>query len=123
MYRLGIWLIAVAFVFNGAASGAWIDLPMAPALAAHDHHGAMAAAGHDEHSGEVVAAVTDHGQAYDYAHNHLKCCGICYVANLTPDVIAVVVTFSYSDVTFRMAKHDLVGHLVALDPDIPKTIV
>jgi Protein of unknown function (DUF2946) len=123
MYRFGIWLIAVAFVFNGAASYAMIDAPVAPILFAQGHHDAAASADHGAHSDEVAAAATDHGQAHDYAHNHLKCCGICNVASLLPDVIAVPVAFSYATVTFRTLQNDLVGHLVALDPDIPKTIV
>jgi hypothetical protein len=126
MYRLTIWLIAVAFVFNGVASSAWIDLPMAPALAAQDNHGAATAGGHDAHfdqvDRDVIGATPDHGQASEH-DSCLKCCGICNVANVIPDVAAIPVMFSYADVTFRTAQHDLVGHLVALDPAIPKTIV
>jgi hypothetical protein len=121
MYRLSIWLIALTFVFNGVALHAWIDPPTAPALIAQDHHGAADAAGHDEHSDKVVATAADHGQ--DHAYNHLKCCGVCSVASVLPDAAAISVPISYAAVTFRTARHDLVGHLVALDPDIPKTIV
>jgi hypothetical protein len=126
MYRLGIWLIAVAFVFNGAASGAWIGLPMAPALAVHDHHGGPATAGHDAHfdqaSHDAIGATPDHGQAPEH-DSCLECCGMCNIANVIPDIVANPVMFSYAEVTFRTAQDDLVGHLVALDPDIPKTII
>jgi hypothetical protein len=123
MYRLSIWLIALTFVFNGVAVHAWIDFPAAPALIAHDHHDAAVSAAHDTHSDVIVAAATDHGQAHGYAHHFLKCCGICNEANLAPDIVVVPVTFSYAAATFRTLQHDLVAHLVALDPDIPKTIV
>ncbi len=123
MYRMSIWLIALTFVFNGVAVHAWIDSPAAPALVAHDHHDATVSAAHDTHSDVIVAAATDHGQAHGYAHHHLKCCGICNVANLAPDILAVSMSFSYAAVTFRTLQQDLVGNLVALDPDIPKTIV
>ena len=124
MYRLSIWLIALAIVFNGAASFAAIDNPVAPALAAQNHNGAPATS-HDVYSSRIgtgVMAVTlDHGQAH--GHSGLRCCGTCNVANVLPDIVTTPVTFSYAAVTFSAGRHDLVGHLVALDPDIPKTVV
>jgi hypothetical protein len=126
MYRLSIWLIALAFVFNGAASLATIDLPAASALIAQNqnHDNARTAAPSD-HVGNnnVMVAMPDHGQAQGHSHSGLKCCGICNVANVIPDIVAIPVTFSYATVAFRTGQHDLVGHLVALDPGIPKTIV
>lgn len=124
MYRLSIWLIVLAFVFNGAASLAAIDLPTASALIAQNqnHDNARTAAPSD-HVGNnnVMVAMLDHGQAH--GHSALKCCNICNVANVIPDIVAIPVTFSYATVAFRRGQHDLVGHLVALDPGIPKTIV
>ena len=124
MYRLSIWLIALTFAFNGAASFAAIDNPVAPALTAQNHNGGPAIS-HDVHSSHIrtgVMVVTlDPGQAH--GHSSLRCCGTCNVANVLPDIVTIPVTFSYAAVTFRMAQHHLVGHLVALDPDIPKTVV
>ncbi len=118
MQRLGIWLIAIAVVFNGAA-------PFAPAMEqaaivqGHDHAVGNHAAGAADHG--AFAASTDHGRQHDHAHN--KCCMLCNIASVLPGVTAVPMTFSYATVSFRMARHNLVGHLVALDPDIPKSLV
>jgi hypothetical protein len=124
MYRLTIWLIAVVFAFNGAASLAWIDLPAAPALTVDSHYGAAVAVWDDAHSydvdGDVIAAVPDHGHATQHAD---KCCVTCSVASVVPDAAVTAITFSCAAVAFHTRQRDLVGHLVALDPDIPKTIV
>jgi hypothetical protein len=97
---------------------------VAPALTAQNHDGAPAAS-HDAHSNhigdDVMVAMPDHGQAN--GHSGERCCGTCNVASVLPDIVAIPVTFSYAAVTFRTGRHDLVGHLVALDPDIPKTFV
>lgn len=133
--RLFIFLIAAAFVFNGAASfvfngaasRAWIDLPVALAATAQDHHGASVAAGHDAHSGQfganAIAAAPDQSQDHEHVDSCLKCCNMCNVANVLPGFVAKPVTFSYAAVAFRMGQRNLVGHLVALDPDIPKAII
>jgi hypothetical protein len=119
---LSIWLIAIVFVFNGAASLALVELPAVPALNAHEHHA--------EHAGRTAdAAALDHDHDQDHAGNHkhndncLKCCGICNVANLIPDIAATPIMFTYASITFNIGQHDLVGFLVVLDPDIPKTVV
>jgi hypothetical protein len=124
MYRLSIWLIALAFVFNGAASFAAIDRPVAPALAAQNHNGGRITS-HDVHFNHIGTGVMVTMLNHDQAHGHsgLRCCGTCNVANVLPDIAAIPVTFSCAAVTFRTGQHDLVGYLVALDPDLPKTVV
>jgi len=122
MYRLSIWLIAIVFVFNGAASLALVDLPSAPAMSAHEHLGE-----HVGHAANAVAAALDHDQDHTGNHKHadngLKCCGVCNIANLIPEIAATPVMFTYASITFSIGRHDLVGYLVALDPDIPKAVV
>lgn len=126
MYRLGIWLIAFAFVFNGAVSLAQIDAFAEPATIAHehdhaaaqDHHHGLAASEHD-----AVADWMDHGPGHSHHHAHHKCCTICSHASLKPNVVAVPLTFTYAPVIFTTVQHDLVGHFVALDPEIPKTVI
>lgn len=125
MRHLGIWLIAVAVVLSGATSYGKIDRHE-PAVAAQGHHRAAVVAKHDaqsEQSCKDIVAAADHDQAPAHSHGGLTCCGICNVANVVPDVAAIPVTFSYAPVTFQMGQHDLAGHLVALDPDIPKSLV
>jgi hypothetical protein len=123
MYRLGIWLLALVFVFNGAASYALIAPAESHASIVQAHHHAPPGARHEAQckqvaDDEVGAAAADYG--HDHAH---KCCGICIVASLLPAVEAIPVTFGYRVVTFRIGQHDLVGHPVGLDPEIPKTVV
>lgn len=55
--------------------------------------------------------------------SHLKYCGTCTVTSLVPDIMAVPVVFNYKSAAFQTAQNRLVGHLVLLDPDIPKSIV
>ena len=128
MRRLGIWLIAVAVVLSGTASYGEIGHDK-PALTFQGHNRAAAVAKYDKYDAQSeqgchdAVAAADHDQAPAHSHDGLKCCGICNVANVIPAVPAIPVTFSYAVVTFYMGQHDLVGHLVALDPDIPKSLV
>ena len=123
MYRLGIWLMALALVFNGAAAYAWNDFPDAVTAVAQDHHDGAEAIACNVTSDDGMTTAADVGQTQGAKHDHLKCCGTCNVVSLAPKVDVMPATFSYRAVSFRMTKHDLVGHLVALDPDIPKSIV
>lgn len=121
MYRLTVCLIAVVFIFNSAASLAWIDLPAELTMAADGHRGAMADDHHDTHAqvgNDIIAATPDHGETSKYVD---KCCRTCTVAGVVGDVVMVAVAFSYAAVAFQTRQRDLVGHLVVLDPDIPKS--
>lgn len=128
MYRLAVFFIAAVFIFNSAASLAWIDLPVDLAMTSGDHHGAMAterrAVDHqDTHSHKVaglIGAAQDHGQSVNHAD---KCCVACIVANVVPDAVVTAVTFSSVTVVFHAEQDDLAGHLAARDPDIPKSLV
>ena len=145
--RLFICLLAAAFVVSGAATRAWIALPAAlaaqPSVVAHaaghavaeNHDGApahdhtahashAAAAGHnaDHAAGDAVAAVADQ-ETGDHVDDCLKCCSMCNVTSFVPGLAATPVTFSYADIAFPVKENALVGHLVALDPDIPKAVV
>lgn len=121
MYRLGIGLIAFALVFNGvAAAYALNDAPGLPAVAAHEHHGGVA---HRDHAHDRVAVAADAGQTHGGMQDHLKCCGRCNFVSLLPGSVAIPVTFSYATVSFPKAQPHLVGHIVALDPGIPKSVV
>jgi hypothetical protein len=123
MYRLSIWLIAFAFVFNGAASYAWIDPDESPAMTIQDDHDAPMVRhdAHAKHAGDDVVAAADHDQAP--AHSVSRCCNACNAASVMPDIVAIPVTFSYRAVTFHTHQHDLVGLPAGLDPGIPKAIV
>jgi len=125
MHRLIVWLIAVAFVFNGAASLAWLDLPETPPVAAH-HDGARAG-GHGvlahQQTDDFIVVVPDHCHGSSNSDNRLKCCGTCSLASLVPDIVATAMTFADKGVTFHTGPHDLVGHLVAVEPGVPKILV
>lgn len=121
MYRLGIWVIALALVVNGVAGYAWADAPRAPAAVAYDHHDAASRQGHANGAAAVAA---DAGQTHGRVHHHLRCCGVrCNVVPLVPGVVAIPVTLSFAAVVYPTAQPRLVGHLVALDPEIPKSAV
>jgi hypothetical protein len=121
---MGIWLIALALVFNGVVTYTWNNSPSAPVAIVQDHHGGTDTVDCDVHSDDAVAMAEHSGQTQrGQMHNHLKCCATCTGVSLLPAVSAVPVSFSYRAAVFHTAQHDLVGHLVALDPDIPKSIV
>lgn len=122
MYRLGIWLIALALVFNGAEAYAWDNSPAVPSAATQDHHDMIGGVDCDVQPGDAVAVADHPGTAHQH-DNHLRCCGTCNVASLLPNVAVIPVTFSYRAAVFHAAHEYLVGHPVVLDPEIPKSIV
>lgn len=122
MYRLGIWLIAFALVFNGVAAYCMDDHP-GPTANVQGHHDKLAGDDCDIQRGDTTPRISDCGASDHRTHNHLKCCGICNVASLISGVRGVLVPYSYAAVSFRTVPHKLVGHLVRLDPHIPKSSV
>ena len=123
MYRMGIWLIALALVVNGVAMTAWSGPAKTPVAITQSHHADAGSADCNSISGAAAAVVKYSDQTHGRMHNHLKCCGTCTVASLVPDFIAVRAVFNYQSAAFWTAEHHLDGHLVLLDPDIPKSIV
>ena len=123
MYRLVIWMIALALVFNGAQSYALNEVSGTPAMVASDHHAGAAGLECNVQSGGVAVIAADACQSQHAAHDQLKCCPTCNLVSMIPAIDAVSVPFSYAPASFRAAEFGLVGHLVALDPDIPKTVV
>lgn len=124
--RVSVFLFIVAFVFSGAAWAACVDLPVAPAsgttvFIGHDHAG-----GHNGRhlvTGEENADASDQGPA---THGHgavVKCCSMAPVFNLAPDLVVRPVAFSRPAAVFRFVQRGMIGHIVALEPGIPKSIV
>ena len=122
MYRMGTWLIALAFVFNGVAMTAWNGPAKAPAAVTQIHYADADSADCNGVPDAAAIVVTHFDRTHSRVHNHLKCCGTCTVASLVPDVAAVPVVFNCKSTTFRTAQNHLVGHLLFLDPDIPKFV-
>jgi hypothetical protein len=83
MYRLTMWLIALAVVFNGAPLYTWTDPGESPALTVQEHHSVLTAVP-DAHARYVSDdAVTAADQTLTHSHNALECCGTCIVASVT----------------------------------------
>lgn len=123
MHRMGIWLIALALVFNGVATYAWDDPSGPAATMVQMHDGGIAVVACNVTSDGLAAVVAGGGEHQGGAHNHLKCCATCTVPSVIPAVTAIPVTFAYQAAVFYTAQPHLVGHSVALDPGIPKSIV
>ena len=131
--RLFVFFLAAAFIYGGSALRASL---LAPSVA-QDHHASMVAApdvqqGHAAHQGHgshdsagVTADDHDHAKLTNAEHDEpcLKCCTMCGVASMTADYHGTPVMFAYGTVRFRIGQRHLLGHLVALDPDIPKSFV
>lgn len=125
--HLLVCFLTVAFVFSGAPWQSCIEVApaqAAPVAATHDHqhdqhHAKAAVADHDYGAGAVKAAST---QA-PIDHTCLKCCGVCTAVSSMPALSATPVIFSAALISFRTGEAHLTGHVVALDPGIPKSIV
>lgn len=121
MNRLGIWLIALALVFNGVMASAEIEPTEIPVVVVQGHVAAPDADDCDSQAADI--ATTRHGSEHrSPVHNHLKCCTRCSMVSLLPSVIAVPVALAFGHAAFYTAQNDLVGRSVALDPHIPKPI-
>lgn len=120
--RIGVYLFVVTFVLSGATWAACIDLPAPAVAAAHSQHAAA-----DDHSahrhggGGHLAAVPDQAPSHD--HGPIKCCSMAPVFSLSPNLSDSPVKFVGAALGFHYAERYLTGHIVALEPGIPKTIV
>jgi hypothetical protein len=128
--RLFIYLFAAAFVLNGVLSHAAIELPAA--LTTHVHLGVTTASNltthyHSASVGQHEESATSGSHNDGVTHYHVdggsKSSGICANATVPSDLVTTAVPFSYTLISFHSRPHGLTGHLVALDPDIPKDIV
>jgi hypothetical protein len=131
--RLFVWFLAAAFIFGGSAVHASLMLP----AVAQDNHVLMTAApdaprGHTAQHGHGADHAGAAADGHDYAQPHdvdgcdddcLKCCSMCSVATTSAEGRGTPVPVAYGAVRFHIGQRNLLGHLVALDPDIPKTIV
>ena len=66
-------------------------------------------------------AIDDDVQSADDAC--LKCCGACMLTSVMPPAPAWTVVLAVSRLTFAPLSEQLRGHIVFIDPDIPKPIV
>lgn len=123
--RLFICFLTVAFVFSGAPWQTCIEVAQAaPVAAAHDHqhdHHAKAAVADNDHGAAVKKVAASAPEPTD--HTCLKCCGVCTAVSSMPTLSATPVIFSAALISFRFGEAHLTGHVVALDPGIPKFIV
>jgi hypothetical protein len=126
IYRILVCFFVASFVFSGAAWAACIDLPVTPASGStsfigHDHIGGHSGRHHP--TNEENAGSSDQGPA---THGHgvaVKCCSMAPIFSLAPGLLTRAVEFPRVDVSFRFAQREMVGHIVALEPGIPKFIV
>lgn len=123
--RLFIWLIAAAFVFNGAAALAFIEVPATLAPISEKHHVGAASSDHGvrsaPHHGDTVVTMQGQDQTHQHVDDCLKCCEMCNVASMAPESLKAPVRFSYAGISFRTGHDDLPGRFVGLDPGIPKS--
>lgn len=123
-----VYLFAVALVFNGGAFRV-----LGGASPAHDHAVGLVildGADHEQHQGYQHAEHNGAHIAFDnapgdgHAHIGAKCCTMCFAVDYPmPALIAAASQLRYRAVVFKIGRQYLIGHPVALDPDIPKTIV
>ena len=68
-------------------------------------------------------AIDDNVQQKNAEDACLKCCGACMLTSVMPLAPAWTVILAFSHLTFAPLSQQLRGHIVFIDPDIPKPIV
>ena len=87
-----------------------------------DHRGQHQAHQHAE--AMDAAVVLDKTSSGDSVGGESNCCTMCITFdNVAPVFVATAFQVHHRIVDFKIGGQLLIGHLVALDPDIPKTIV
>jgi hypothetical protein len=71
MYRLGIWLVALALVFNGVAMNAWAAVSMPASATAQVQHTDDDGMQCDAHGDETAAFAQHSERPRSHMHNHL----------------------------------------------------
>lgn len=122
--RILVSLFIVSFVASGAAWAACIDLPIGLASTSSSHHHAGLDNHGDRHheNGDENAAKSDQAPV-SHSHGLVKCCSMAPVFNLAPEFMARSIDFPRSAVAFGFVQRGMIGHIVALEPGIPKPIV
>jgi hypothetical protein len=120
--RILVSIFIAAFVVSGAAWAACIDLPVGPASTSSSHHHAGMGGHGDRHIGEENTVTSDQGPV---SHGHgivVKCCSMAPVFSLPPELAVRSIDFPRLAAAFRFVQRGMVGHIVALEPGIPKSI-
>jgi hypothetical protein len=126
--RLFIWFIVAAFVLNGVAARAFIEIPAALAPLAGTHHASLAStdqaafSAYGQKGGDSIAA-GDQDKDHQHADSCLKCCQMCSFAVATPEVPAAAARFFFWGISFAIFNDNPPDPLAALDPAIPKSVV
>ena len=68
-------------------------------------------------------AIDDHVSQENADHACLKCCSACMQTSVMPLAPAWTVVLAASRLSFALRNEQLRGHIVFIDPDIPKPIV
>lgn len=125
LLRSLVALLAVALVASGAtAQQCFAATAHQMAAAAETAHHAMHAdhAMHAAH-GHMATHKDDRGAPDKHEHSALNCCTMC----TTPTVLAAspfgAAVLSVTTIDFPRATHGFTGHIVLVDPGIPKTPV
>lgn len=125
--HLSIWLMVAAFVLNGAAALAFVEIPETLVPISADHHATSVSGDRQTHvaprrdDGTVV--IGSQSLTHQHAENCLKCCNMCSVASMIPESLKAPVRFSYAGIAFRIGLDDFFGRFVGLDPGIPKSVI
>lgn len=78
---------------------------------------------HDGTSNDHVVSVAHQNQPAGDAHACLKCCGLCMLTSVIPRGPDWAVAAMASCMVLALPGEQLQGHIVFVDPDIPKQIV
>lgn len=63
-----------------------------------------------------------HGVTHDHMDGGPKCCGMCGMANVMPELTTIPLQLSCATITLHVRLQALTGHFAKLDPGIPKAI-
>lgn len=126
--HIAVGLVALALAFGtGWQSCATLQQPSSTVAAMPDEMASHHAMGHHDHmasAGQDAAQADTSNDVQSNADSHacLKCCAACMMGNAASVNPEWTVARAMSRVLFPPPDEQLRGHIVFVDPDIPKPV-
>jgi len=99
------------------------SIDLAASHQGHDHHQHAVVYGDHGLGGDRNLLLANKGEPTSVSHACLKCCGACMLISILPPSPGWTLALAVTHVSFASCSEQLRGHIVFVDPDIPKQIV
>lgn len=127
--HIAVGLVTLALtVGTGWQSCATMQQPSSIVASTTDDMASHQAMGHHDHmtsagQNDAQAAASNDLQSDTGSHACLKCCAACMLGNAAALAPEWTITRVMTRVSFPSRHEQLRGHIVFIDPDIPKSVV